>query len=177
MKITPIAMEAIGVFCYIKRSTRQTIYTLLWQYIVVLICPRCAIYTAVFENPSFRQKNISAVNAACHLLLSRYARVKTVKREISLFSPQVNARVRARFSCTRARVRRGIFDKILKACYAMSTISARITTKYPIRDARGTSPMTARQPPGEKGGNACTIGLYRPHKSRLVFLRLFFGRV
>lgn len=32
MKITPIAMEAIGVFCYIKRDTRKTIYTLLWQY-------------------------------------------------------------------------------------------------------------------------------------------------
>ena len=69
------------------------------------------------------------------------------------------------------------FDNPHYPCYAMSTISARITTKYPIRDARGTSPMTARQPPGEKGGNACTIGLYRPHKSRLVFLRLFFGRV
>lgn len=33
--------------------------------------------------------------------------------------------------------------------------------------------MTARQPPGEKGAKACTIGKYPV--SRRVFLRLFFG--
>ena len=33
--------------------------------------------------------------------------------------------------------------------------------------------MTARQPPGEKGAKACTIG--NNPVSRRVFLRLFFG--
>ena len=61
------------------------------------------------------------------------------------------------------------------AILLLRSVHDRMKTKYPIRVARGTSPMTARQPPGEKGGNACTIGLYRPHKSRLVFLHLFFG--
>ena len=52
---------------------------------------------------------------------------------------------------------------LFSLCYSTSKISAQIDeqNKYPVRDARGTSPMTARQPPGEKGAKACTTGLYQ----------------
>ena len=43
----------------------------------------------------------------------------------------------------------------------------------PIRDARGTSPMTARQPPGEKGAKACTIGNTSP--ASWIFCTYFPG--
>ena len=52
---------------------------------------------------------------------------------------------------------------LFSLCYSTFKISARIVkqNKYPVRDARGTSPMTARQPPGEKGAKACTTGIYQ----------------
>ena len=58
------------------------------------------------------------------------------------------------------------FDKQSNVCYIANKIRAQIlpakqSNKIPIRVARGTSPMTARQPPGEKGAKACTIGLYQ----------------
>ena len=65
---------------------------------------------------------------------------------------------------------------ILAILYPRCELAAlyRINFIQPIREARGTSPLTARQPPGEKGAKACTIGIQPV--SRRVFLRLFFGR-
>ena len=59
-----------------------------------------------------------------------------------------------------------LFDNFEPLWYIIAKISARIllalqSNKIPIRVARGTSPMTARQPPREKGAKACTIGLYQ----------------